>query len=374
MTPRAGSVFASSVACVAVALALTGGPACSRDSPPTRAALPSSKGSAAASGSAGAGSASTTPAAAPPPSSPAAAAPTASATDEPADAGCGLSAIAARRPAPKRLIAIGDVHGDLNAARAALRAGGAIDAKDTWVGGDLVVVQVGDVLDRGDDEQAIFDLFEKLERQAAAAGGALLWLLGNHELMNAALDFRYVTPGARRDFDDAPGVDPKAGPADAPADLRGRIAALAPGGVYAKVMAEQNVWTIVGDTLFAHAGMTGPWTTQLGLANRSARCWLAGKGEATPPPVFTDDEGPLWTRVWGGDDVDCDAFKAALGKLGVARMVVGHTVQAAGANSKCDGALWRIDVGLSKHYGDNPIQVLEIAGDQAKVVTGPRTP
>jgi hypothetical protein len=345
-----------------VAALLVGGVSCSRESPPTRAALPSSKGSAAT--SAGASSASGTPTAAP----------VAPATDEPADAGCGLSTIAARRPAPKRLIAIGDVHGDLGAARAALRAGGAIDEQDAWIGGDLVVVQVGDVLDRGDDEQAIFDLFEKLEREAAAAGGALVWLLGNHELMNAALDFRYVTPGARTDFDDAPGVDPKAGPADAPPELRGRIAALAPGGAYAKVMAEQNVWTIVGDTLFAHAGMAGPWTTQLGLANRSARCWLAGKGEAAPPPVFTDDEGPLWTRVWGGDEVDCDAFKAALGKLGVARMVVGHTVQASGANSKCDGALWRIDVGLSKFYGDNPIQVLEIAGDRAQVVTGKRAP
>ena len=352
------------VACIVGLATATG--ACSRDSPPTRAALPSTKGSAVATAT---GSTATTATAA---SAPTAAASIAS--DEPADAGCGLSPLAARRPAPKRLIAIGDVHGDLGAARAALRAGGAIDERDAWIGGDLVVVQVGDVLDRGDDEQAIFDLFEKLEGQAAKAGGALVWLLGNHELMNAARDFRYVTPGAMRDFDDAPGVDPATGPADAPAEQRGRIAALAPGGVYAKVMAEQNVWAIVGDTLFAHAGMAGPWTTQLGLANRSARCWLAGKGGAEPPPVFTDDEGPMWTRVWGGDEVDCDAFKAALGKLGVARMVVGHTVQASGANSKCDGALWRIDVGLSKYYGENPIQVLEIAGGTAKVVDGTRLP
>lgn len=287
---------------------------------------------------------------------------------------CGLPAQPWRFPAVERVVAVGDVHGDLAATEKILRAAGVVDDAGRWRGGTTWVVQGGDLLDRGDDEQAIVDWFERLEAEAAAAGGRFLWLLGNHELMNAALDFRYVTPGARTDFDDAPGVDPKAGPADAPPELRGRIAALAPGGAYAKVMAEQNVWTIVGDTLFAHAGMAGPWTTQLGLANRSARCWLAGKGEAAPPPVFTDDEGPLWTRVWGGDEVDCDAFKAALGKLGVARMVVGHTVQASGANSKCDGALWRIDVGLSKFYGDNPIQVLEIAGDRAQVVTGKRAP
>ena len=42
--------------------------------------------------------------------------------------------------------------------------------------------------------------------------------------------------------------------------------------------------------------------------------------------------------------------------VGVKRMVVGHTVQQH-LNSQCDGALWRIDVGLAKLY-DGPIEVL----------------
>ena len=57
-----------------------------------------------------------------------------------------------RFPAPPRLLAFGDVHGDLQATRQALRLAGAIDAHDRWVGGPLVVVQTGDQLDRGDDE------------------------------------------------------------------------------------------------------------------------------------------------------------------------------------------------------------------------------
>ncbi len=56
------------------------------------------------------------------------------------------------------------------------------------MGGRLVVVQTGDEIDRGDDDREILDHVEKWERQAAAEGGELVALLGNHEIMNAALD------------------------------------------------------------------------------------------------------------------------------------------------------------------------------------------
>src|SRR5579862_5552978 len=68
-------------------------------------------------------------------------------------AACDLPDVPWQLPAPKRLVAIGDVHGDAAAARAVLRLAGAIDDHDAWIGGDLVVVQLGDVLDRGDGEQ-----------------------------------------------------------------------------------------------------------------------------------------------------------------------------------------------------------------------------
>src|SRR5690349_5661303 len=90
------------------------------------------------------------------PPAPPVSAPTTS-TPAPASSGCTLAALPVRRPAPGRVVAIGDLHGDLAAARSALRAAGAIDQADRWIGGKLVVVQTGDVLDRGDDEQAILD-------------------------------------------------------------------------------------------------------------------------------------------------------------------------------------------------------------------------
>ncbi len=291
----------------------------------------------------------------------------------PAAASCTLSPVALRYPMPERLVAIGDLHGDLGGMRSALKAAGAIDDKDTWIGGALMIVQTGDVLDRGDDEQAMIDLILKLEREAKAAGGAFLWLMGNHELMNAAGDFRYVTPGAMRDFDDAPGLDTSAW-AKVPEGARGRISALGPGGVYAKKLAQHNVIAIVGDTVFSHAGVLAEWATQLEGVNQSSRCWLDGQAGGVDKPVaaLTGDSSPVWTRAFGGDPVDCTLAKDALAKLGVKRQVVGHTVQASGINGVCDDTIWRIDVGLGKNYG-GPIEVLELTPDKPlRVLKGTR--
>lgn len=277
-----------------------------------------------------------------------------------------------RYPQPKRLVAVGDVHGDLSATRAALRAAGAIDGEDRWIGKDLVVVQTGDVLDRGDDEQAIMDLFDRLEDDAAAAGGAFIVLIGNHELMNAAGDFRYVTPGGMRDFDDVPGVDGAKWP-NVPEAARTRFAALAPGGKYAAWYAKHAVIAIVGDAVFSHAGVVGDFVTQVAEINRSARCWLAGNegGPQQPPLSLTSDDSPVWTREWGSGSANCDALAMTLKSLDAKQMIVGHTVQDDGITSDCNGALWRIDVGLAKNYG-GPIQVLEVYPGPPKVLTGTR--
>jgi hypothetical protein len=90
--------------------------------------------------------------------------------------------------------------GDYEKTREALRLGGLIDAADRWSGGATVAVQVGDQLDRGGGEIRILHLLERLKREAAAAGGELIVMNGNHEAMNVAGRFRYCSPAGLAEF------------------------------------------------------------------------------------------------------------------------------------------------------------------------------
>merc|ERR1719436_3153 len=64
-----------------------------------------------------------------------------------------------------------------------------------WTGGNATLVQTGDMVDRGDYARDLYALFSDLRQQAAEAGGRVVNLVGNHDLMNIIEDLRYVSPG-----------------------------------------------------------------------------------------------------------------------------------------------------------------------------------
>lgn len=302
--------------------------------------------------------------------SPAAAAPPAPSSQASQAPQASSAVTAARFPGAARIVAIGDLHGDLAAAKTALRLAGAIDASDRWAGGALVVVQTGDMLDRGDDERAIIELFERLAEEAPKAGGAVYTLNGNHEIMNVSLDFRYVTEGGFRDF---AGVVSALALSDGrltslPEEARPRAAAFMPGGPFAKRLAKRNTVAIVGDTVFVHGGLL-PAHVRYGVdrINREVSAWMNGDTKS-PPSIATAEDSPVWARYYADkpDPGECETLAKTLGAILAKRMVVGHTVQK-GINAGCDGGVWRIDVGLAAHYG-GPKQVLEIAGDSVRVL------
>ncbi|KAM0850105.1 hypothetical protein ACQ4PT_053300 [Festuca glaucescens] len=76
----------------------------------------------------------------------------------------------------RRIVAVGDLHGDLYQTRAALVMAGVLSPEsdaNVWTGGQTILVQVGDILDRGEDEIAILSLLSSLNVQAKSQGGAV---------------------------------------------------------------------------------------------------------------------------------------------------------------------------------------------------------
>jgi len=92
-----------------------------------------------------------------------------------------------------QITAMGDVHGDFKTFRALLRSVGLIDSQDLWCGGTRHLVQTGDLLDRGGESRQVLELLMRLEGEAMAAGGQVVVLLGNHEVMNMTGDFAYTS-------------------------------------------------------------------------------------------------------------------------------------------------------------------------------------
>jgi len=275
-------------------------------------------------------------------------------------------------PAATRIVAFGDLHGDLGATIEVLQLAGAIDDDPGrgWIGGDLVVVQTGDQLDRGDDERAILDLLVRLSREAAAAGGAVHVLNGNHEIMNVGLDLRYVTDGGFESFEDvAHGVEIDSLLASLPEEQRGRAVAFRPGGPYAEILAERNSVVIVGDNVFVHGGVL-PEHIDYGIErlNAELHAWMRGDGPC--PEVINGRNSVTWARNFSFevDDDDCTVLAGVLERLGASRMVVGHSVQEEGINSYCGGRVWCIDTGMSAHYGGD-VQALEITGNTVRVLS-----
>ena len=76
-------------------------------------------------------------------------------------------------------------------------------------------------------------------------------------------------------------------------------------------------------------------------------------------------EGPIWSRHYSDepDESDCLLLTEVLERLNARRMVVGHTVHDEGISPACQDKVWRIDVGLSAHYGGE-LSVLEIQDGQ----------
>jgi hypothetical protein len=78
---------------------------------------------------------------------------------------------------------LGDIHGAYKNCLEILKSINVVDERGRWRKGlKATLIQVGDVIDRGDDPLKSFRLLRELQEEAQNEGGMVIRLLGNHEL------------------------------------------------------------------------------------------------------------------------------------------------------------------------------------------------
>ena len=303
---------------------------------------------------------------------------------------------------PERIVAVGDVHGAYDRFVAILRAAALVDNRARWNGGRAILVQTGDVLDRGPDSRRVLDLLRRLEREAARAGGRVYPLLGNHEVMRMVSDWRYVSPeetaafrtGDSADLRDqvyaavAANVAKRAAEDKQPHDERafreqflkdiplGFIEmrqAFGPAGDYGEWLRERPAVVTINGIVFVHGGIDAA-TAALGCAaiNAAVRRDL-DVIDPTPQQMLamfsSSENGPLWYRGLAEDPEPGAApppVESILQTIGARAIVIGHTV-ARGFRiaTRFDGRVIQIDTGMlsGTSYPGGVASALEIRGD-----------
>jgi hypothetical protein len=192
-----------------------------------------------------------------------------------------------RAPAASpRIVAVGDIHGDLEALVGILRRAGLIDSARNWTGGSTVLVQTGDFMDRGPSVRGVMDLLISLQESAPKHGGRVHVLMGNHEGLNLLGVPRDASPATLAQFADAQSEARRNAQYDDYTALSAAIArqvvkpiplyqppsrerwlashppgfveymeAIGPGGRYGKWLRSLPAVVSVGDTMFMHAGV-----------------------------------------------------------------------------------------------------------------------
>jgi hypothetical protein len=291
---------------------------------------------------------------------------------------------------PDRIVVIGDIHGELAGFNELIHELALTDETGAWIGGDTWLISLGDTVDRGPHGIAVIRTLMRLQGEAAASGGRVEMVLGNHEVMNITGELEYVS-----EADTA-----------ASGGAVTRRSLLSPDGEIGTWLMQRPVMLTVGDTVFVHGGLPDPtnlgalrtegpraiadytaaWATladadqiafDLGWSLRPSA--VNALGRLTDPqleaarstvarlnghPVF-DIEGPLWNRraVMCHPMLESARLDDALVAAGAGRVVVGHTPTGTrNIETLYDGRLVMVDTGMyAPSYGGSP-QALVIEG------------
>ena len=290
-----------------------------------------------------------------------------------------------------RVVAIGDVHGAYDRFVEILKVAGIVDNDLRWAGGRTHVVQLGDVLDRGNDSRKALDLIRRLERPAAAAGGMWHQLIGNHEVARMLGELRFVTPGEYAAFSSADSVSTRENyfktlprSAGERSDLIKQMPlgfvemrqAFGRDGEYGRWLRQLPVAIRIDGLLFVHGGIS-PAVAPLGCEgiNDQVRRELTSdleKTRANPlASLAARADGPLWYRGLAQEpDAFAPQLTEILSKIRARAMIVGHTVaETSRITTRFEGRVIEIDTGMQPAYiPDGRASALEIRGSEATAI------
>ena len=252
--------------------------------------------------------------------------------------------------APAVLYALSDIHGGYDRAVALLVANGLLEgipsepSAAVWAGGQATLVVIGDMFDKGPQGLEVIDLLRGLQPTAAAAGGRVVVLMGNHEaefLADPENDRASKADGINQEIK-ARGLRPY--DVASRADPRGRF------------LRDLPFAARIGGWFFLHSGDThGRSLAQLSSAIRDAVDTQGyGAQEIVGPDSLLESIG--WFRA--GEAVAQQYAQT----LGVAHIVFGHDPGGLGVEKSTiardgGGVAFRIDCGLSPNidYSDGKL-------------------
>jgi hypothetical protein len=251
-----------------------------------------------------------------------------------------------------RFLAVSDVHGDFTHFREILLASGVMDDSFRWTWGNGHLVVLGDIMDRGPEVTECLWLVYLLAQQAERAGGAVHFVLGNHELMVLTGDLRYVHERYLDGICGVTGMDCD--------DLFG------PDMELGRWVRSRPAVVRLGNVLFVHGGIApGSGVDDMSLSGINELVWHGLESSSVGylldgvERVF-GSLGPLWFRGYhyGMEDIyletTAEEVAVLLDRYDVERMVVGHTEHDSIA-ALFDGRVIAIDVPVEDRGGQQAL-------------------
>lgn len=280
-------------------------------------------------------------------------------------------------------VAFGDMHGDFLVLLSVLKMANLIDNTANWTGRDTLVVFCGDILDREGrfaqdpgtsgntrEEVDIVQFLHGLDDQARDAGGRVVVVVGNHEI-------------SRVFWKETPRYEKYAGKQKRGWGPHRMEKLFTPGGLMARYMACRYPLVVrCRNFVFMHGGPSPKLPRcSMRYLNHNLFAMFTQPGASMNPAVMALAWERFFSKNAAGtpEEKKCTkVIQPVLRSLGVKQpayggLVIGHTVQDLGLDRYCNGAVWRLDLGMSEAFGrkvagEDPIGGLKIVQDHHRVL------